>query len=141
MTDYDDDPGKPDQDITLQQTLIEMHQNVFPYPVRARTKERDGFIRNAHSCLAVRIEDFSEKHLYSQTEVGLLANLVYYCLDQEYDADTIHRLCSDFKGARSAYDGGILNKRKFMYFDNKTYIHSMPKRDARPSRTRWRVAP
>src|ERR1700751_6098557 len=80
MTDYDDDPGKPDQDITLQQTLMEMGQSVFPYPVRARTQDRDGFIRDAHNCLAVRIEAYSEKDGNLKTGVCMLAALVQYCL-------------------------------------------------------------
>lgn len=113
---------------TCQKILKEMYEMPFPYPVRARTKDRDGFVRAAHSCLAVPIEDYSDKDGNFKTGVGLLARVVEHCARKEGDyartIRTIDEMCSLFKGAAIGSKGGPFNKRKFLYFEDTTY-HSL----------------
>lgn len=94
---------------------------VFPYPIREKTPERDGFICAAHNCIAVYIGDESPKAGMCHTAMGVLADVVQFCLDNGYDAVTIGNICNQFQWAQTGRRG-LLGQDKFLYFQATTYV-------------------
>ena len=116
--------------MSLQEILIKVGKYPFGYPVPARTPERDGFIRPAHNCLAVHIEDESDKSGNFGTAIGLIAQVAVFCAwDKGYDAKTVARICEDFRFARTVQTG-LLNKSKFLIFEGTIFIDRKAERDA-----------